>query len=42
MLKCKDCGYWWKEEDEDFPSCHFEGWTAPCEYEEEDAYYEEG
>lgn len=34
MLKCEDCGYWWKEEDEDFPCCHFEGWTAPCEYED--------
>lgn len=34
-----NCGYYWKEEGEDFPSCHFEGWTAPCEY--EDDYEEE-
>lgn len=27
-----NCGYYWKEEWEDFPTCHFEGWwTAPCE-----------
>lgn len=27
-----NCGYYWKEEGEDFPSCHFEGWwKAPCE-----------
>lgn len=29
-----NCGYYWKEEGEDFPTCHFEGWTAPCEYED--------
>ena len=34
-----NCGYYWKEEWEDFPSCHFEGWVAPCEY--EDDYKEE-
>lgn len=35
-----NCGYYWKEEWEDFPSCHFEGpnnW-APCEQDD----YEEG
>ena len=21
-----NCGYYWKEEGEDFPCCHFEGW----------------
>ena len=26
-----NCGYYWQEEGEAFPSCHFEGWTAPCE-----------
>lgn len=26
-----NCGYYWAEEWEVFPSCHFEGWTAPCE-----------
>lgn len=40
MSECEkmNCGYYWKEEGEDFPSCHFEGWTAPCEY--EDGYEE--
>lgn len=33
-----NCGYWYKGEDDDFPCCHFEGCTAPCEYEDE---YEE-
>lgn len=31
-----NCGYWWQEEGEDFPRCHFdgpEGW-APCEVED--------
>lgn len=42
MSRCENCGYLWKEEDEKFPSCHFEGpvgW-APCEqdeYEEDDS-----
>ena len=41
MSKCGEmnCGYWYKGEDDDFPTCHFEGWTAPCEY--EDDYKEE-
>lgn len=44
-MRCSDnCGYYWKEEDEDFPCCHFEGpdgW-APCEQEEiEDYYFED-
>lgn len=36
MSKCDEmnCGYWYKGEDDDFPCCHFEGWTAPCEYED--------
>ena len=40
MSKCDEmnCGYWYKGDD-DFPTCHFEGWTAPCEY--EDDYKEE-
>lgn len=44
-MRCVDnCGYFWKDEDEAFPRCHFEGpdgW-APCEYEEiEDYYFED-
>ena len=44
---CKrfNCGYWWREEGEKFPRCHFDGpddW-APCEVEdnEEESDYEE-
>lgn len=41
MSECEkmNCGYWYKGEDDDFPCCHFVGWTAPCEY--EDDYEEE-
>lgn len=36
MSECEkmNCGYYWKEEGEIFSCCHFEGWTAPCEYED--------
>lgn len=37
-MRCSDnCGYYWKEEDEAFARCHFEGpegW-APCEQEDD-------
>ena len=39
-VKCKECGYWWQEECETYPRCHFEGpddW-APCAQEND---YEE-
>lgn len=40
-MKCAECGYCWQAEDEEYPTCHFEGpegW-APCEQEEyEDEY----
>ena len=35
-MKCKDCPYCYKTEEDDFPCCHFEGpkgW-APCEQED--------
>lgn len=35
-MKCADCPYHWKEENEDFPCCHY-GWNdgyAPCEADE--------
>ena len=39
-MKCGDnCGYWWQDEDEDYPSCHFDSdspWPAPCEYDGEE------
>lgn len=35
MNECKDCAYYWREEDEDYPCCHFvercPGDYAPCE-----------
>ena len=33
-----NCGYWWKDDDEDFPHCHYEGpdGSAPCEIDDED------
>ena len=48
-MTCKDCCYFWKEDEERFSSCHFEircpGDKAPCEYDEtdfvEDPYYPE-
>lgn len=41
MTRCKRCGYYWKEEGDRFPCCHFDedlpnGW-APCE-QDEDTY----
>ena len=36
--ECFHCGYHYKDEGEEFARCHFEGWTAPCEYEDD---YEE-
>ena len=31
-----NCGYYWKEEWEDFPSCKFHGFgPAPCEVDDE-------
>lgn len=37
-MNCKDCGYYWKEEHEDYAGCHYTGveeW-APCNQEEEE------
>lgn len=31
-MECKDCRYFWCDEGETIPKCHFEGfWLAPCE-----------
>jgi hypothetical protein len=33
-MSCADsnCGYYWKDENDDFPRCHFDGFgKAPCE-----------
>lgn len=34
-----NCGYYWQEEDEDYPRCHYpdDGTPAPCEYDDEPA-----
>ncbi len=34
MSRCADsnCGYYWQDENEDYPRCHFDGFgKAPCE-----------
>lgn len=46
-LTCPDCPYYWKNEDEDYPGCHFEARcpedVAPCEESDyDDSYYDEG
>ena len=37
-MKCNECVYCWKEDDEDFACCHFAprapGEEAPCEYDD--------
>lgn len=42
-MKCKDCGYYWQSDDEDFPQCHFVRLCrepAPCDIEDEEALAE--
>ena len=37
-MKCTECGYYYKTEEDEYPCCHFEGpegW-APCEQEEDE------
>lgn len=44
VFTCADCPYHWKEEYEEYPSCHYNGddGYAPCEYNEpEDYEYED-
>jgi hypothetical protein len=41
-IACMDCPYHYKNEDDDFACCHFNGFEiAPCEQEEADYYYNE-
>ena len=37
MTRCEMCGYYWKEEEDRYPHCHFEGpdGSAPCENDDE-------
>ena len=42
-MKCIDCPYHWKDENDDFPCCHY-GWNdgyAPCEVDEAEEYEED-
>ena len=32
-MKCKDCNWYWKDEDMDFATCHCDG-EGPCEEDE--------
>lgn len=43
MARCAEgCGYYWQEEWEDYPSCHYNyPWPAPCEYDNEPEEEEE-
>ena len=38
MATCasSNCGYYWQDEGEDYPRCHYpdDGTPAPCEYDE--------
>ena len=41
-FRCKGCPYYWREEEDDFPRCQYDGLdVAPCEREEYDDYYNE-
>lgn len=37
MARCAEgCGYYWQEEGEAYPRCHYDDpWPAPCEYDDE-------
>lgn len=42
-MKCVDCPYYWKDENNDFPCCNYR-WNdgyAPCEVNEAEEYEEE-
>ena len=38
-----NCGYYWQNKDEDYPSCHCpnDGFPAPCEYEDDYDEYDD-
>lgn len=49
-MRCCDCGYYHKEEEDRFPRCHFDEWNlncpgadryAPCEEEEFETWVDE-
>lgn len=38
-MKCKDCLYYYRDEEEGFSRCHFEWWgLAPCEEDDDDDF----
>lgn len=43
MSECagRNCSYYYQNEDEEYPHCHYEDtrFPAPCEYEDEDYNY---
>lgn len=39
--RCEGCGYWYKEGTDDFPCCHSDEQSAPCNYDEDEDDYEE-
>lgn len=40
--EARNCGYFWKDDDEPYPRCHWEddGFPAPCEEDDEDGDYD--
>ena len=44
-MKCTDCPYYWKEESDEYPCCHFDetyhATPSPCEYDDVYGYEEE-
>ena len=37
IMKCDDCGYYWQDEGDAFPCCHYtDSWPAPCELDEQE------
>jgi len=41
--ECEKCGYYWQEEGEDYPRCHYsdDRFPAPCEEEEYEEPYDD-
>lgn len=36
----RNCSYYWQDEDEDYPRCHYDDPMFPAPCEEDDDYYE--
>lgn len=34
-MNCEHCGYYWQEENEEYPYCHYYGSYPPCEQEDD-------